>query len=706
MKNVFSFVQSKFGRRIFVLFFLCSLLPVCILALVSLQRVSSRLEQDSQERLRQAGKNAGMTILEGLTLLQAELESSSTATDTAAGDLPRHTGQPGAPQKFRSIRVSKYDAAGVDISGISRHLPPAAREHLSSGNALLLADAGPGVAGSMFMATTANRNVPQNRLLVGEINPEYLWTLVGYTVSRGISIGVLGSSGNLLYASRPFAPSLISSVTSQLKKSSTGQFESQQMDADFLVNYWSVFMKPTLLTDSWTVVAIQSKQDSVGPAQSFITTFILVIVLTLFVVVFASSVLIRRSLEPLSVLKDGAHRLSSGDFDSRVQITSGDEFEDLAATFNDMSDHLGNHFTRLRGMGTLVQKILEARGKETIIDEVIAHYCHSNVHEWIGISLAEVDTDFRFRTFYNKYRSGAIGKTKRFEVELSGDECTVLRGAEDGLHVRAAHGFTALLAPLAAEGAIEFYLQPIHAQNILMGVLILGYRQVPKQIQEELVRSRQIANEIAIALDNIRLIDELHWLNRGTIEVLANAVDAKSPWTAGHSQRVTRLALEIGKVMGLSLKDLELLHISGLFHDIGKIGIPEGILDKPGSLTDEEYALIKKHPEIGAEMLKPIRSYHEIVSIVGQHHEQFSGGGYPDGLAGEDIVLGARIIAVADVFDALYTSRPYRRGWDIAEVITYLEEHAGSNFDPGVVRAFLTVDLTPFLESPGEGIAV
>lgn len=680
------------------MFVVCSLLPVCILAVVALQRVSARLSEDSYERLRQAGKNAGMTVLEGLTLLQGELETMSIPAGKVAvnRDLPAYP-QAGL-QRFRSVTVKKYDFRSGSITGMSRRLSPAALNHLSAGNAFLIAETEPGSGGALYMATSVNRNLPGQSLLVGEINPEYLWTLVGYTQSRGIDVCILGPTGKPLYASRQFGTSLISGVMTQLNKSSTGQFEWQSPDAEYLVNYWSAFLKPTLLADAWTVVAIQSRKDSLGPAHSFITTFILVVCLTLCVVVFASSVLIRRSLVPLAMLRDGADRLSNGDFNSRVKISSGDEFEDLAASFNDMSDHLGRQFTRLSEMGTLVQKILETRDRESIIHEVLCHYSNSAVHEWIGISLVQVDTPLEFQTTYNSCCNSAATKIKCFDSLLCEEERIALLSAEENLHLPAAHGFTTLLAPLENEGATEFYLQPIQTKNILLGVLILGYRQVPKQIREEVLRARQVADEIAIALDNIRLIDELQWMNQGTIEVLANAVDAKSPWTAGHSQRVTRLALEIGKEMELSLHDLELLQLGGLFHDIGKIGIPEAILDKPGSLTDEEYALIKKHPEKGAEMLRPIRAYQSIISIVGQHHERFDGKGYPCGLSGDEIVPGARIMAVADVFDALYYSRPYRQGWKIAEVMTYLKEHAGTNFDPAVITALLKIDLAQYLE--------
>jgi putative nucleotidyltransferase with HDIG domain len=365
-----------------------------------------------------------------------------------------------------------------------------------------------------------------------------------------------------------------------------------------------------------------------------------------------------------------------------------------------MSEQLGKEFTRLSEMGSLVQRILEADDRDTIIDAFISCFCNAVPCEWLGISLADDKKALRLLTYYSNRSDGIMAETMRYETQLSREELNNLRAAAESLHVRDSQVFAALLTPMASEGAGEFFLLPIFVKDRLLGILIIGYRHAPEQIREELVRARQVADEIAISLDNVRLIDELNCLNQGTIEVLANAVDAKSQWTAGHSKRVTKLALEIGKEMGLSVRELELLNWGGQFHDIGKIGVPEVILDKTDRLTAEEYAIIKSHPGKGAEILKPIQTYHGAIPIVAQHHEQFDGMGYPLGLAGEEISLGARILAVADVFDALYSNRPYRHGWEIGRVISYMEENAGSQFDPEVIKAFLKIDRTVYLESP------
>lgn len=201
-------------------------------------------------------------------------------------------------------------------------------------------------------------------------------------------------------------------------------------------------------------------------------------------------------------------------------------------------------------------------------------------------------------------------------------------------------------------------------------------------------RNKELEKNIREILEANKKLDRLNW---GALRALARTVDAKSSWTAGHSERVTGLALKTARMLGLSQEGLDNLHRAGLLHDIGKIGVPQEILDKPGKLTKEEYRTMCEHPEKGASILEPIEDYAEIIPLIRQHHEWLNGGGYPNGLKGEDITLGARILAVADVFDALISDRPYRAGIPLERVISIIKEGVGTQFDPKVVDAFLEV---------------
>ena len=198
-------------------------------------------------------------------------------------------------------------------------------------------------------------------------------------------------------------------------------------------------------------------------------------------------------------------------------------------------------------------------------------------------------------------------------------------------------------------------------------------------------RNKDLEKGLREILEANKRLDRLNW---GALTALARAIDAKSDWTAGHSERVTKLALKIGHVLGLTQEELDNLHRAGLLHDIGKLGTPAELIDKSGRLTAEEQQIVNEHPSIGERILEPIEAYAEIIPIVRQHHEWFNGKGYPDGLAGEAIDLGARILAVADVYDALSSERPYRAAMDPDQVLQIIKENSGTHFDPAVVDAF------------------
>jgi HD-GYP domain-containing protein (c-di-GMP phosphodiesterase class II) len=176
-----------------------------------------------------------------------------------------------------------------------------------------------------------------------------------------------------------------------------------------------------------------------------------------------------------------------------------------------------------------------------------------------------------------------------------------------------------------------------------------------------------------------------------TVRALSNAVEARDAYTSKHADRVTAFGLELARRAGLDLVGQPELEFGFLLHDVGKLGIPDAILFKAGPLTDEEYALIARHPVIGAEILRDVTFLGEGIHVVRHHHERWDGAGYPDGLSGEAIPLAARVFAVADTLDALTTDRPYRPavGWDVARKV--IHSASGTQFDPAVVAAYDTI---------------
>jgi putative nucleotidyltransferase with HDIG domain len=176
----------------------------------------------------------------------------------------------------------------------------------------------------------------------------------------------------------------------------------------------------------------------------------------------------------------------------------------------------------------------------------------------------------------------------------------------------------------------------------------------------------------------------------GTIRALAAAIDEKDPYTRGHSERVTEISLILGKHLGMSERDLETLQIAALLHDVGKIGIDDNVLKKPGFLTPDEFELMKQHPVKGANIMRTIEQMREMIPGMKHHHEQWDGNGYPERLKGKEIPLIARIISVADTFDAMTTNRPYQKAIDLDLTLQKIQQNAGIKFDAAVVSALIS----------------
>jgi len=199
-----------------------------------------------------------------------------------------------------------------------------------------------------------------------------------------------------------------------------------------------------------------------------------------------------------------------------------------------------------------------------------------------------------------------------------------------------------------------------------------------------------LASTAAIAISNARLHQKVLDDHKNTVKALAAAVDARDHYTCGHSQRVTRYALLGGIGLSLPAEELEVIEYAGILHDIGKIGISDTILCKPGYLNDEEWVIMRQHPEIGAKILEDIPFLEKARELVLYHHERYDGKGYPEGLAGQEIPIGARLIAIADAFDTMTTDRAYRPVLGIDYAISELYRCSGTQFCPVAVEAFVS----------------
>ena len=313
------------------------------------------------------------------------------------------------------------------------------------------------------------------------------------------------------------------------------------------------------------------------------------------------------------------------------------------------------------------------------------------------------------------------------------------QGIVDSLSIflkRSGYDFTGLTNPLEAIERVkvehfdmmilDFMMDPIHGDEVVEEIrkfnkdlyilLLTGHKDLAPpletikrlDIQGYCEKSDKFDQLLLLIESGIKSIEQMNTIKKintelqdkseelekaylDTVGILRQTVEAKDPYTRGHSDRVSEFSVLIGKKMGLDDETLHILKIGGLFHDIGKIGIPDSILLKESKLSDEEYSQIKNHPTIGAHMLGDAAVFKDIIPIVKHHHERFDGKGYPSQLAGENIPFIARIAAVADTFDAMTSKRTYRDALPLSVVKEEIEKCSGTQFDPKIAKVFLDI---------------
>jgi HD-GYP domain-containing protein (c-di-GMP phosphodiesterase class II) len=224
---------------------------------------------------------------------------------------------------------------------------------------------------------------------------------------------------------------------------------------------------------------------------------------------------------------------------------------------------------------------------------------------------------------------------------------------------------------------------------------VIGVAEVLNKLGDEPFTKRDerifeaIAKQAAVAIDNARLYTDLSDLFKSSIRALVNTVEAKDKYTRGHTERVTEYSLMIARKLNLAQTEIQRIELSALLHDVGKIGIPDKILLKPGKLTEEEYEVVKEHPDRGVSIMQPIKQLHTVLDGIKYHHERMDGKGYPEGLKGNEIPLVAKIITIGDAYDAMTTDRPYRKALSQEEAIRRLKKDSPAQFDPELVDAFI-----------------
>lgn len=265
-------------------------------------------------------------------------------------------------------------------------------------------------------------------------------------------------------------------------------------------------------------------------------------------------------------------------------------------------------------------------------------------------------------------------------------------------------GWKKVLSPdkddLARVAGAEVLAEPITLDDRVIGVLIAGNKRGPDPSLSsvEIQFLDATADFLSVFHENLSRFNEQQEMFIGTLQALTASIDAKDPYTMGHSQRVGLMASKMAVALGLEKTVVEHFRIAGLVHDVGKIGVPEAVLTKPSRLSDDEFELIKLHPNIGHRILNQIPSLGPVLPGVLWHHERWDGRGYPDGIKGEEIPLIARVLALSDTFDAMSSNRAYRPALSRQRVLEELRKNGGSQFDPKLADLFITLDFREFDE--------
>lgn len=424
------------------------------------------------------------------------------------------------------------------------------------------------------------------------------------------------------------------------------------------------------------------------------------IIETLLLLALLLWILNRLVFKPLARLAEGANRMAMGDLGADIEGETVSELGVVVNSFNHMAKEirllLGDQEKVIEEQTMELTHLMETSqfiGSEQPLPDTLAQFAKTLV-DMLNVTtcrmlmlnengLLHVDVEHPIRPLAGvDYPMGSRESAPLIWKMITQNDYLLV-----GQHEQVTDIERALMRLDQADSAL---CVPISNKGKVFGVVVLSeFRtQDRNPIDERKVQlCRAMVSQMGAAIEIAKLYERLVDQLMEAVLAMAESVEKKSPWTAGHSRRVTKYVLCIAEEMGWSEQQLEQLRIAGLLHDIGKIAVPGSILNKQGRLNDDEFAIIKRHPEDGAQILSKIRMMRPHIPIIRHHHEWMDGSGYPDGLRGSEIPIGARLVAVADAFDAMIADRPYRKGLSFDDAISRLEAAVGIQFDGEVVEA-------------------
>lgn len=420
--------------------------------------------------------------------------------------------------------------------------------------------------------------------------------------------------------------------------------------------------------------------------------------------IFVISLIIARFIalhisRPISRLSHQAKQIAAGDLEVRTDIISRDEIGDLSFAINTMAGEIGDYLNDINErmdaisvMNRIDKAVLSSKSRDDLVMRVTSFVSELFDECYIALGIAD-SVEKRYHILSRRGGADLDFSSVGDEILLKNRELYVIDGNIDSDEMDK-------LNRAAGSRFCHFINLPIYIDDEYIGSFVAGKTDGIAFTQFEVDTLAALADQVGVAMKSVRTLEEKENLYLGIITSLSKAIDAKSRWTAGHSERVASYAMRIAERLALDEQTARELNMAAILHDIGKIGVPEHLLDRPGRFTEHEYMLVREHPYESALIVSEIPGSRMVYEGVLYHHEAWDGSGYPFGLQGEAIPLIARIITVADVYDALVSDRPYRKGMSVSDALLFLKSESGRHFDPELVP--LMIDIVK--EDSGSGI--
>lgn len=671
--------RTKVAARILALFFIGAIVPVMLLAGLSYRAVSTQLTEQSEAQLAQ--------LLDGSVQILLHQLVAAAAWGGAVEDVLL------APDGSDRALIGTVDGLAVEENGLRLAvlgsvgsvpaLSEAERVRLSAGAPVLRTVTGAGRPDVHLGVPSASAG----RVIWVDVVADSLWqaALILADDPRVYDLCILDAESRPLACKRGAESELPGAVPTRSNRSGVDGVTSSRAGSE-VVAWRTVYLRSSFGVPEWIIVVSESREAVYAPVASLAYNLPLALVIGVGLVLLLANFLVRKTMEPLVKLSSGTERFAQRDLTARVEVEGNDEFGQLASSFNSMADRLSRQFRLIEARAGIDRAIIEESDATAATRALLG-----GISELLPVT----------RSALLLFDPGLDGLSILFrrddgKLSLAGPPQETLPGGLPWLKESTPYRFVTpnrvpevfLAADVGRDGG-QVFIAPLAVQGTSVGVVALEMGADATWTDDDVAQILQLLHQTALALNELRLRRETVEMGWEALRALAIAIDAKSKWTAGHSERVSELAVALADRLELSMEQRDLLHRGGLLHDIGKIGVPSEVLDYAGKLDEQMRRSVEAHPAIGARILLPIRVFRPLIPIVRHHHEQWDGSGYPDGLAGTEIPYLARILSLADVYDAMQSPRPYRAALPKDFVLEHIRDGAGSAFDPELVQIFL-----------------